>query len=33
MTFWQRFFIRIAPLMPAELSRLDRLDGLTERET
>ena len=33
MTFWQRILNRIAPIMPADLSRLDRLDELTERET
>ena len=32
MSIWQRLLDRIAPMMPADLSRLDRLDGVPERE-
>lgn len=32
MTIWQRLLDRLAPMMPPDLSRLDRLDGLPERE-
>lgn len=27
MSIWQRLLDRFAPVMPADLSRLDRLDG------
>ena len=30
MSFWQRILNRIAPIQPADLSRLDLLDGLTD---
>ena len=29
---WQRILNRIAPLRPADLSRLDRWDGLTDEK-
>jgi len=30
MSIWQRLLDRIAPVLPADLSRLDRLDGLVD---